>query len=122
MRPYTTKRMYCSSTFKCPFSAAVLGAICISACGPIYGADRPITIGVVIDEATRREREPLRAYLSKAMGRPVNLAAPDSYRETVAHLGYGSYNFFCLVALMYLRAFAKYGVIPRVRRTIDWHY
>jgi len=122
MRPYTTKRMYCSSTFKCPFSAAVLGAICISACGPIYGADRPITIGVVIDEATRREREPLRAYLSKAMGRPVNLAAPDSYRETVAHLGDGSYDFACLGALMYLRAHAKYGVIPLVRRTIDLHY
>jgi hypothetical protein len=36
---------------------------------------------MVIDEATRGEREHLRAYLAKAMGHSVNLAAPDSYRE-----------------------------------------
>jgi phosphonate transport system substrate-binding protein len=56
------------------------------------------------------------------MGRPVNLAAPDSYRETVAHLADGSYDFACLGALMYMRAHADYGVIPLVRRTIDLHY
>jgi phosphonate transport system substrate-binding protein len=108
--------------FKTLLTAAVLMAICVPAGAPLYGADRPITVGVVIDGATRGERDPLRDYLTKAMGRPVNLAAPDSYRETVAHLADGSYDFACLGALMYLRAHAKYGVIPLARRTIDLHY
>ena len=122
MRSYTAKRMNGFNTFGCLLSAAVLVAICVPVGAPLYGADRPITIGVVIDEATRGEREPLRDYLTKAMGRPVNLAAPDSYRETVAHLADGSYDFACLGALMYMRAHAEYGVIPLVRRTIDLHY
>jgi len=108
--------------FKCLLSAAVLVAVCAPAGAPLYGADRLLTVGVVLDEATRGEREPLRDYLTKAMGRPVNLAAPDSYRETVAHLADGSYDFACLGALMYMRAHADYGVIPLVRRTIDLHY
>ena len=108
--------------FKCLLSAAVLVAVCAPAGAPLYGADRLLTVGVVLDEATRGEREPLRDYLTKAMGRPVNLVAPDSYRETVAHLADGSYDFACLGALMYMRAHADYGVIPLVRRTIDLHY
>jgi phosphonate transport system substrate-binding protein len=110
------------STFEHLLSAVVLVAICVPIGAPLYGADRPITIGVVIDEATPGQREPLRDYLTKAMGRPVNLVAPDSYRETVAHLADGSYDFACLGALMYIRAHADYGVIPVVRRTIDLHY
>jgi phosphonate transport system substrate-binding protein len=110
------------SMFKCLLSAAVLVAICIPAGAPLYGADRPITLGLVMDDATRGEREPLRDYLTKAMGRQVNLAAPDTYRETVAHLADGSYDFACLGALMYMRAHAEYGVIPLVRRPIDLHY
>jgi hypothetical protein len=97
------------STFECLLSAAVLVAICVPVGAPLYGSDRPISICVVIDEATRGEREPLRDYLTKAMGRPVNLAAPDSYRETVAHLADGSYDFACLGALMYMRAHAEYA-------------
>ena len=56
------------------------------------------------------------------MGRPVLIAAPDSFRETVAHLADGSYDFACLGALMYIRAHAQYGVIPLVQRVIDLHY
>jgi phosphonate transport system substrate-binding protein len=109
-------------TFERLLSAAVLVAICVPASAQRNSANRTITIGVVIDEASREDREPLRGYLTKAMGRPVNLAAPDSYRETVAHLADGSYDFACLGAVMYIRAHAKYGVIPLVRRTIDLHY
>ena len=50
----------------------------------LYGADRPITVALVPDGLTPEEREPLQAYLTKAMGRPVNLVAPDIYSETVA--------------------------------------
>jgi phosphonate transport system substrate-binding protein len=103
-------------------TAAVLVAICVLVGASLYAADRPITIGLVIDGATREVREPLRAYLTKAMGRPVNVASPDSYRETVAHLADGSYDFACLGALMYVRSHAKYGVIPLVRRTSDLQY
>jgi phosphate/phosphite/phosphonate ABC transporter binding protein len=91
--------------------------------GPsLSGADRPITIGVVIDERTQKEREALRAYLAKAMERPVDIETPDTYRDTVAHLADGSYDLACLGALMYIRAHTKNGVIPPVRRTVDLQY
>ncbi len=88
----------------------------------LYGQDRPIAVALVYDGLTREEREPLRAYLTKAMGRPVNVAAPDFYDETVTHLEDGAYDFACLGALMYVRAHAKYGVIPLVRRSTDLQY
>ena len=110
MRSYPTKRIKGFHPFKCLLSAAVWVAICVPAGAPLYGADKPITVGVVLDEATPEETEPLGDYLTKAMGRPVNLAAPDSYRETVAHLADGSYDFACLGALMYMGAHAEYGV------------
>jgi phosphonate transport system substrate-binding protein len=56
------------------------------------------------------------------MGRPVNLAVPDLYSETVAHLADGSYDFACLGSLTYIRAHAKYGVIPLVRRASDANF
>lgn len=99
-----------------------MAAICVLAGSSFSGDGRPITLGVVLDEATLEEREPLRAYLTQAMGRPVEIAAPDTFNETVSHLGDGSYDFACLGALMYIRAHARYGVIPLVQRVIDLHY
>jgi len=93
--------------------------ICVLVGTSLYGADASITIGVVIDGATQEDRAPLRAYLTKAMGRPVNVAGSDTYSETVARLADGSYDFACLGALIYIRAHAKYGVIPLVQRTSD---
>jgi len=101
---------------------ATLVAITVLASAALYGADQPITVALVYDGLTQEEREPLRVYLMKAMGRPVNLAAPDLYNETVGHLADGSYDFACLGALMYIRAHEKYGVIPLVRRSSDLHY
>ncbi len=101
---------------------AALVAIIVLTRSALYGADMPITVALIFDGLTQEEREPLRAYLTKAMGRPVNLAAPDLYSETVAHLGDGSYDFACLGALIYIRAHAKYGVVPLVRRSSDLHY
>jgi len=98
---------------------ATLATIWILASTALYGADKPITVGLILDGLTQEEREPLRAYLTKAMGRPVNLAAPDSYADTVAGLADGTFDFACLGALMYIRAHAKYGVIPLVQRTSD---
>ncbi|MGA2424168.1 MAG: phosphate/phosphite/phosphonate ABC transporter substrate-binding protein [Terriglobales bacterium] len=101
---------------------AVLAAICILVSAALYGADKSITVALIFDGSTQEDREPLRAYLTKAMGRPVKLVAPDLYSETVAHLADGSYDFACLGALMYIRARAKYGVIPLVRRSSDLQY
>lgn len=95
---------------------------CVLAGVSLYAADRPITVGLVLDTATQEEREPLQAYLTKAMGRPVTIESPDSFREMVHGLGDGSYDFACLGALMYIRAHAKYGVIPLVQRATDLHY
>jgi phosphonate transport system substrate-binding protein len=100
----------------------VLVVTCILAGAPLYGADRPITIGVVIDGSNQEDREPLRAYLSKAMGQPVIISSHDNYGATVDALANGSYDFACLGALIYIRARAKYGVIPLVQRATDLQY
>jgi len=98
-----------------------LAAICVLVSASLYGADKPITVGLILDGLTQAEREPLRAYLAKAMGRPVNLATSDLHSETVARLAGGSYDFACLGALMYIRSHAKYGVIPLVQRSSGLH-
>ena len=100
----------------------MLAVICLLVSAALYGADdKPITLSLSLDGSTQAEREPLQAYLSVAMGRQVNVAAPDLYSETLAHLADGSYDFACLGALMYIRSHARYGVIPLVRRTSDLH-
>jgi len=103
-------------------TAAAWVVICILAVTSLCGADRAITVGVVIDGSNSEDRAPLQAYLTKAMGRPVTIASPDTYGATVAALADGSYDFACLGALVYIRARAKYGVIPLVQRVTDLHY
>lgn len=85
-------------------------------------ADQAINIGLAPDGMTQAERAPLREYLTKAMGRPVNLMVPDRYSDAVARLADGSYDFACLGALTYVRAHASNGVIPLVQRTSDRKY
>jgi phosphonate transport system substrate-binding protein len=103
-------------------SVAVVVAIYIFAGSSLYGADRDITIGIVIDGSNQQDRAPLQAYLTKAMEMPVIVEAPGTFKETVARLADGSYDFACLGALVYIRARAKYGVIPLVQRATDLHY
>jgi phosphonate transport system substrate-binding protein len=99
--------------------AAALVAITVLVSTVLCGAAKPITVELISDGATRSDGEPLRAYLTKAMGRPVKVAAPDLYRQTVAGLADGSCDFAYLGGLMYIRARAKYGVIPLVQSTAD---
>ena len=96
--------------------------VCVLLSASLYGEDKPINIGLVPDGLTQAERAPLQAYLSKAMGRPVNLVVPDRYSDTVDRLADGSYDFACLGALMYVRSHAKYGVIPLVQRASDLQF
>ena len=103
-------------------TAAWSVGIWVLASTSLFGMDRPITIGLVIDGSNQEDRAPLQAYLTKAMERSVIVTAPGTFKETVAHLADGSYDFACLGALMYIRAHAQYGVIPLVQRTTDLHY
>lgn len=97
----------------------ILSAACILAGPLLRGADEGVTIGLVPDGLTAEDRAPLRDYLAKALGRPVRLAVPDRYVETVSHLEDGTYDFALLGALSYVRAHAKQGVVPLVQRTSD---
>jgi phosphonate transport system substrate-binding protein len=101
---------------------ALFAAICVLAAPLLRSADEAITIGLVPDGLSAEERAPLRDYLTKAMGRPVKLVAPDRYAETASHLEDGSYDFACLGALMYVRSHAKQGVVPLVQRTSDLQF
>jgi len=98
---------------------AVIVILFVLAGASVQGAEDPINIGLIPDGLTQQERAPLRDYLTKAMGRRVNLVVPDGYSETVSHLADGSYDFACLGALMYVRSRAKLGVIPLVQRMAD---
>ena len=100
----------------------MLVAMCILAGSSLYGADGSITLAIVIDGSNKEDRAPLQAYLTKAMGQWVSVEAPGTYKETVDGLADGSYDFACLGALVYIRAHAKYGVIPLVQRASDLHY
>ena len=101
--------------------STALAVICILVSAALYGADQPITVGLVYDGATPEDREPLRAYLTKAMGRPVHLEAADLHSETVDRMANGSYDFACMGALAYIQSHARSGVIPLVQRTSDLH-
>lgn len=68
------------------------------------------------------EKAPLRDYLSKSLGIPVNLIIPTSYNATVEGLGNNSLDFAYLGALTYVKAHQSYGVIPLVQREADKHF
>jgi phosphonate transport system substrate-binding protein len=104
------------------FIARVLLAIYILGGSLLYGAENDITLDIVIDGSNQQSRAPLQAYLTKAMGQSVVVEAPGTFKETVARLADGSVDFACLGALVYIRARAKYGVIPLVQRVADLHY
>ena len=101
-------------------AASVALSVLVSAA--LYAGDRPITLALVFDGLAKSDREPLEVYLTKAMGRPVNVVAPDTYSDTVLHLADGSYDFACLGALMYVRSHAEYGVVPLVQRRSDLQF
>src|ERR1700733_1441697 len=106
-----------------PARAALPILVLVLAGASLRGAEEdPITVGLIPDGLSQQDRAPLRDYLSKAMGRQVNLVAPDAYSETVGGLSDGSYDFACLGALMYVRSRARLGVIPLVQRVTDLQF
>jgi len=91
------------------------------------GADNaPVNVGMVPDAGTTqvsiKEKAPLKAYLEQKLRRPVNLVIPTSYNATVEALGNGSLDFAYLGGLTYIKAHARYSVVPLVQRSSDLQF
>lgn len=89
-------------------------------------AAAPARVGMIPDagatQVSIEEKEPLRRYLSGAMGREVELIIPTNYNATVEALGNGSLDFAYLGALTYVKAHERYGVTPLVQRAADQRF
>lgn len=100
--------------------ALVLAAI---ATGAAAADETPLRIGMIPDagatQVSVEQKAPLRAYLEKAIGRPVQLIIPTNYNATVEGLGNGSLDIAYLGGLTYVKAHARYGAIPLVQRETD---
>ena len=85
--------------------------------------DQTVRVGMVPDagatQVSIHEKAPLRDYLASAIGRPVELIIPTNYNATVEALGNGSLDFAYLGGLTYIKARARYGVVPLVQRDSD---
>ena len=85
-----------------------------------------VSVGMIPDagatQVSIEEKAPLRDYLSRSLGVPVNLIIPTSYNATVEGLGNDSLDFAYLGALTYVKAHQSYGVIPLVQREADKHF
>jgi len=91
------------------------------------GADNaPVNVGMIPDAGATQvsvtEKAPLKAYLEQKLGRQVNLIIPTNYNATVEALGNGSLDFAYLGGLTYIKAHARYSVVPLVQRSSDLQF
>jgi len=104
---------------------AVLAVIMFLGHG-VHAGEAALNIGMIPDagatQVSVQEKAPLKAYLTKALGREVNLVIPTSYNATIEALGNGSLDFAYLGGLSYLRAHKQYDVIPLVQRSVDLQF
>jgi phosphonate transport system substrate-binding protein len=100
----------------------VLAVVIFISVGRLRAAT-PIRVGMVPDagatQVSVEEKAPLRAYLSHALGQPVELVIPTSYNATVEGMGNGSLDFAYFGGLTYCKAHVRFGVVPLVQRDID---
>lgn len=93
---------------------------------PVYAGGDSINVGMVPDagatQVSLEDKAPLRIYLGRALGRPVNLIIPTNYNATVEGLGNGSLDFAYLGGLTYIKAHARYEVVPLVQRSSDLQF
>lgn len=93
---------------------------------PVYAGGDSINVGMIPDagatQVSLEEKAPLRIYLGRALGRPVNLIIPTNYNATVEALGNGSLDFAYLGGLTYIKAHARYAVVPLVQRSSDLQF
>jgi phosphonate transport system substrate-binding protein len=99
---------------------AMMSAWAVS--GAAYAAE-PLRVGMVPDagatQVSIEQKAPLQKYLEQQLGRPVKLIIPTNYNATVEGLGNGSLDVAYLGGLTYVKAHARYGVVPLVQRDID---
>lgn len=102
------------------------GLLCLLCTVAVNAGDVPVNVGMIPDagatQVSLEEKAPLKDYLSRAIGRPVNLIIPTNYNATVEALGNGSLDFAYLGGLTYIKARARYGVVPLVQRTTDLQF
>jgi phosphonate transport system substrate-binding protein len=106
---------------------AAIVSVCFGILGlALRAADKPVAVGMIPDagatQVSVQEKGPLKDYLTREMGGPVNLVIPTNYNATVEALGNGSLDFAYLGGLTYLKARKQYGVIPLVQRTSDLEF
>jgi phosphonate transport system substrate-binding protein len=94
--------------------------------GPNSAARDGIRVGMIPDAGSTQvsveEKAPLRDYLAKAVGQPVELIIPTNYNATVEALGNDTLDFAYLGGLTYIKAHARYGVVPIVQRKADQQF
>jgi phosphonate transport system substrate-binding protein len=99
------------------------GAAAALAAGLAAQAAEPLKVGMVPDAGATQlsieQKAPLQKYLEQQLGRPVKLIIPTNYNATVEGLGNGSLDVAYLGGLTYVKAHARYGVVPLVQRDID---
>ena len=108
-----------------PISRRLMVLVALGLClsSPPLRAAQPVRIGMVPDagaaQVSIEEKEPLRQYLSRAIGQPVELIIPTSYNATIEGLGNRSLDFGYFGGLSYCKAHERFAVIPLVQRDID---
>jgi len=105
------------------FGMAVALGAGLLASSQAFADQKPIRIGMIPDagatQVSVEQKAPLRAYLEKALGRPVTLVIPTNYNATVEGLGNGSLDVAYLGGLTFVKAHQRYGAIPLVQRQAD---
>ena len=108
------------------FLGATAAALALTAFGGIARAAEPVRVGMIPDAGATQvaidQKAPLKDYLTKALGVPVELVIPTSYNATVEGLGNGSLDFAYLGGLTFVKARASYGIVPLVQRKIDTEF
>lgn len=103
--------------------AAVLGIVL--PLSPAVAAT-PLRVGMVPDagatQVSIQQKGPLQTYLSKKLGRPVQLIVPTNYNATVEGLGNGSLDIAYLGGLTFVKANRLYGAVPLVQRDVDQRF
>ena len=92
----------------------------------VNAGDVPVKVGMIPDvgatQVSLEDKAPLKAYLERTLGRPVDLVIPTNYNATVEALGNGSLDFAYLGGLTYIKAHALSGVVPLVQRSSDLQF
>jgi phosphonate transport system substrate-binding protein len=108
------------------FLGAAGAAAAATAFGGIARAAEPVRVGMIPDAGATQvaidQKAPLKTYLGKAIGAPVELIIPTSYNATVEALGNGSLDFAYLGGLTFVKARASYAIVPLVQRKIDTEF